>query len=91
MQQEKVQDARVTLENLLRIQPDNLIAMRNLSLVAFHDGKVFQRRLEGCYYLWRYVEGYNGRTALTEPLKHNCPERWIEYFNRKHPSAFYSR
>lgn len=80
-------EARVELEKLLQLEPRNYASFRHLAIVAQRQGDP----LEACFYLWKYVDTFNGVCDLTEAYEKNCPYKWRDYFRRKRPSKYYGK
>lgn len=80
--------ARHYVSRELERAPWNFHAWQMMAQVAGLEGN----RLEGCFYLWRYVDLFEGQVSNAEnSLKKLCPAKWINYFERKRPVKYYPR
>ncbi len=83
--------AKATLLKELDIAPNNYVAMRNLSNLAFVRGKTKDNIIEGCFYLWKHNSYFGDKSPLKAEEKKLCHPKLIEYFEKKKPEKFYGR
>jgi O-antigen ligase len=65
--------------------PWNYAAIRHLGVIALRKGNL----LEGCFLTWKYDDIFHGQSDLHQQYVKNCPAKWRDYFNRKHPQKYY--
>lgn len=87
VQRGELASARQAVSAELERAPWNFHAWKIMAQVAGLEGN----RLEGCFYLWRYVDLFGGKVPEDEMFRKLCPEKWINYFERKRPTKYYPR